>query len=762
MVSAFQFSGISHINSNANLVGERSKRHASVELLQGSENFCHSQFVKRSLQIIHIACVQCGNQICLIGGVAIGQNHGECSDVVLVSGQIHINICIQGCFNIQRILHTVIGGLLNVHGDGSGIQHDFLQFAGQLLDVLHVFAVQLQADLERIFQCVVGENTGGNVIAVSHMLNGDHPGCHRQFIGRKDLIARCSRMDCLEIEHVGQHQIDESRQIGSNNGVQCLLDQIVNLVAACQQANQIIQLDIIQDLVFSRHGCAGVVVQQQIHCDIHSNSLCEGGVAVDACRNDLGIHLEGQIAIQGFLNGIQNVLNVAANLLIAVLQVSSHISAVITAEDNRVAGNAAGDSTGVQGIHGGVHDINGTVGNDVAVNVLTIQVQNGGGVEGQVACNIVQQHNSRLTLDAGELATQVIGVVKTVDHILAACLQHARVNDQCLKCSTCIIQNGIGLHSNRGTTFLILKDHPQIGIERRSVDTDEVDDTVNGLLTLSANGQIKDAIVLSTIYHNAVIGQNLLDQLVILLIAGQVIGLAQLRQCVGISGGVRVGIDDQIHIVPQELECDLIVNSSEIVLIHIAGSQQCGQVNLIDLLGQIQLHFHHAVVGLEAHVLLDLGQAVGDGSHLAGNAGQIQDKGLIIINMLSIVAQLHLCLHQLALAVVTQIDQGLAAEAVVVHDRIDQRLQLDLQRVLSVQVQQGLVVQADVGVAGVDQRHGKAHQAVLIASHIGLQPDEVALAVLDQPVTKFVLQILFGLIHLNTGDGVSAVSEQTI
>ena len=363
---------------------------------------------------------------------------------------------------------------------------------------------------------------------------------------------------------------------------------------------------------------------------------------------------------------------------------------------------------------------------------MAVQVQDRKAIEGQVAVHIAQQHDGCL-----------------VGNGLASCHQIAGVIE--------LIQLPVGLQVDQGSLIVVFRVRQLSG--RIGMDAAAVLQFLHHAHVSFVLGQVKaqglhhvqDSLTAGFGAHLAGIGgdvdlhsiavQGLTDQLVVFLVAGQVLVLAQQFQGVGEGGGGDGVIPDHVHhIVIQELVGDLAVDGVHVALVHVAGSQQAGQVDLIDLLGQGDVECHMAVAAMEGEVVADLVQALGDGQHLVRHAGQIQrETQVAVLDLVSGLTKLHIGGNDLAAVLPAQVDQRLAAELVVVQHGVDQCLQAQLQGIGLGEVQEALAVQAHIGVAAVDQVLTEAGQAVLVGGHIGHDTGDVALGVLFQGIAVAAL-----------------------
>ena len=274
--------------------------------------------------------------------------------------------------------------------------------------------------------------------------------------------------------------------------------------------------------------------------------------------------------------------------------------------------------------------------------------------------------------------------------------------------------------------------------------------------------------------------------LVVVLVCGQISMGANLCQGVleGLQGDGLI-FDDGINVVLQELECDLVGDLVDIVLGHIAGADQCSQVDFIDLLqlqtvdiaGHVQSNLHFGcccvTAALEGDDLSQRGQSLGSGvhvgSHVSGNAIHVDQEGQVAVVQLSLVhTDLQGSLQQVcgvSLQVgVAQCNDGFAAEVSVAQHCVNQSLHMDLS--LSQQV---VLVQAQVGVATHCQTLCQAHHVAgadvtgnADGSAVLFHDDELLAANAVVQACNKLLQSAQLLIDGDLLDGVGTIDKQSL
>ena len=746
-----------------------------VVVSQCGEQFLHGQLVEDDLQLLlvgAVGCVECldgFNHLSSDSGVALCQDHSHHNSVSVVLGEVHH----QGAFVIASDDNTVAltSDFLHVGEVGSN-SNSVCQSCSQLSQ----FCIVLAAD-NQLQSALLSDLAGadGNIDDISFgiVIHNNLPGGSSEIIGSQDAVGLQSGLQLGEVGHVCNQYIYQFCQLRCADAAQNSVDGSVQTVAAGQDAQRVVHIQIEQGLAVHSHGGSAVIVGNcQLGSDVQSQVdqviLGSDLTSLDQVQGD-----EYVIALLD--DGEVLVSNHTVYLLVAGSQVCSYICIVLTAQDGQVlAGNSAGD-VGICAVVAVDNVASAAVSGDAAVNGLAVQIQNNALVQGQSnrilgSAHIVQQDHS--------IALSHSGQIVSGEHC------HSIVNIQCL--GSCCVHRHCHVLAIQ-VLHISLEGQVQAGAV--------LSDQVGQLGSSHAGGQLHCVhLTLQAIQHSAdgqavqihvgnagiagiaevlalQSGLQCADQTVAdcILTAGQSDGVGQ-----GLAGDVAVdGIDDHVDQVANSHFGVELVN---IVDVSLANHGQRAHIGGVHSVGQISDDLNHAATQCEFHAtLLSQCDCLSGGLQGSTGAGQSDVEGKRCF-----VVEGHGGLQQSAalLAAVATIDDQLSGDGqiadhiAVLVDQSQHTIGIDagtqhcvyqcLQVVLAV-VHQGCVAQLDAAAAAAEQAQCEVHDAVFNVGHIQRQDHDVAfLRILDQGNAQRVGSVdQSGLLHvdLSAGDGDLAVSQ---
>ena len=558
--------------------------------------------------------------------------------------------------------------------------------------------------------------------------------------------------------------------------IQQLLRQISFSGGAFQHFDQAVEINSVQFqtdarlCLYRQSSRRCIVVQDQLHSQIRSSILNKHRVrfTVLFCIQN---HMQCIVRRRQGIACIRDDTVFLVALVTCLDHCSNGIVRISAAVNHSIAGDLTGHLTDIFCIQRGIHDEQlRIVGNcHITAQGSAVQIQNGIALDCQITGQITHQNDHRFTIDRVDLLCTLgcKGITRRLI-ILIGGLQSVKVNDQSFVCRTCIFEVRIQIDDQTLFRVLVFLYHRQIGAVGGvciRIDTKEAEQFVNRFLALESHFQIK-SIVRTGFHLHTFQRQQLLDHGIVSVIPRQIHVHIKLLERVGQCGRRCIGINDDIHIIPQEIQSDLTVDCGNITLLHIVGSQQGGQIDLVCLLRQIQVDIQNTVIGLVVDIGLNGLQTFRNRPHLRRRRCQVKNKlQILYIDLVCVVAQRQARSRQLTFSVFTEFDQRVAAEAVVLQDRIDQSLQADLCGIILIHVQERLAVQLNVGITGIDQVGHKLHDAVLIAGNLCLQRNDIALAVFDNGPAfagESRIKLLVQLIDDGTGDVIGTVLKETV
>ena len=772
--------------------------HHLGEQIQHRVGNAHTQLIRRLRQVLAAQCIQQISNGNLVDGILQCFLIVEINTLIDHTGHLQsldkesIIVLIVALRQVDRGValnracsrQGLVSKRKRIQSDVNVSLHHEVQVIQQLDDLGDIVAFHLQGQSKGLFLGAVTANADGQIIFRHLVVNRYLPGSSLQLVGSKSIAILQRILHSVEVQHLIQHLVNKGVQADHIEAAQNFIDQILHLVLAAQQGDQVVKVDGVQLVVVCVQGGSGVEVQRQIHSQIHSHILGKGDIVVHIRQIvlDIGVEDNGQVAVGILIDGVQGVVNTAVSVLhkaVCHRDVSGGSaqqagkegggSLMNTTQEHHILVRIADHLTAA---HGGVNDIQGAVvGSDVAGNGLAVQVQNGGGaVEHQVGVHVSQQEHHALLLDAVQSFSGVGGKAHAVSQLLdgaagANGLDGLDIHKHRLILRLGVGQISIGTDGNVRAVVLVLLDHAQVSLILAHVSAFQ--SLIQQSLDVGRHRQIHIGIFILGVNDHMIALQSALDVLIILFIAGQILVDAQLLQGVGQARGSGIGSHDHLHIVPQELEGDLGVDFVKVFFLG-AGDQSGSQICLIDCTGQVQLDIQRTVLGPKGH---ETCSALQSRTHLSRQGVYIQGKAFLVQNQIvGSITNGNDGVQQVAAAGLAQCDQLVAGKGLVVEQRIDEHLHADLQRVFSVHVQQGLTADFNIAVTGECQRLGKVHNAGHISdiddsfqrSFTGLGiSDNFAVGILQHPIIDgAVLQLFSRQIDLLAGDGVAAVSEQ--
>ena len=369
----------------------------------GIQQLLNSDVVDQVVQADVIAIcgfVDCQCPCVGISGVA-AQDH--CQSGQNGSPLHHINgqLALHGCFN-GEIAVIVVLDLLQLNSGGLSKVHNLLQQAQCLVGHLGIH-IQVELNVADLTLVIVGADGEVDVIALSDTLEGNIPGIVNSVQSEQCLTA----MDIPVVE-VGQllddvvHHLSHSLFIdpagavsllgiadqGIDDQAQCAVGALSQSVHAVSLCHNIVQMEVqnlalICSIAVQIHSiaCAEAVVHSQISHDLDCHLSQSGSAGVVGQSLTAHIQSDIQVAVVFLLNAVQ---------LIGQTQLDT-------------AGNAA-DRAGV--VQGAVDDEHGSVANDL-IDLISVQIQNSLGFEGQ-SVNIVDQDHNTGACHSGSISHHIL------------------------------------------------------------------------------------------------------------------------------------------------------------------------------------------------------------------------------------------------------------------------------------------------------------------------------------------------------------------
>ena len=726
-----------------------------AQLLDGNISECCLQLTGR---VFCVELLNTGLQLCLQSSIcAVSKDRSHHNHIGRILGEVDINNALERTGNVDHIVlisDNVLQIRFHIHG------YRVCQSTHQLTGLINNRAVNNDAQ-RNILGLVRCANAHRHIVAVGNMHDLQFPGCCGEGIGCK-LIACCQSIfnRCKICKIINKH-INDIRQIRCRDPAQAGVDGRIDLIIACEQTDHIADLGIKYLTVFDKQACFIIVIEYQtgshFQCQLYNTLLADQIPNFTGCC----VQLNRDIAIAFCRNTVQLVGNNAVvSLNIAIIHICGNIAGILAVQQRDIAGNRTSGTAGNCLLISIVddHKVGILAAGDITVDGFAVEIQQSGGVNGQVTLYIVQQHQHRHTgkvLSAGQQLLLSPHAQLIQDTVCTDIQEHC-----CVICAEILpLQSCSSIYT--GGSVVRLGRRIIVFINQLAqVHTDALGQLhfVNNGLQLS-NGCVNGNILHSSNRRIICIGNadriiSLLEQLKVMAEATQIHFFTQLCKGVfiGLYGDILTnGRSQQIlHIS----NCDLGINIIDIVDVHFANQAQSCQICAVCLFRQHHVQICTIVVQIKGDAgFLQLQQCLSGSCHpvygaskcdvqlsrcgVVGSSTKVHNglhhntAQIIHIIRLNCVQNLRGALQNQLLGnvavLVNEIQQGVCADAAV-KDCIHSCLQMVLAA-----VKEQLVIQTNVLILRQEQTDGEVGHIVLHGIGINPQDDGIfAVCILGQ------------------------------
>ena len=618
-------------------------------------------------------------------------------------------------------------GEIHIHIGGDSLA----QLSQEVSDISLVSFLADDHDLQLgISGNLTGSDIAGDIIAILNMGKLHSPRLGNHSVIKDGLIISHSLAEGGEIHHIVQDGVDECIQLSIIHKYHHFVDHRIHAVTGAVKTDKIGDSDVINGVTTQGKVVAGIAIKEEITGHIQSQS---GDIGELTVPDHAGIERDDHIAV-GILD---DVIILVDNHAICILNeagfnIIGYIIIIFTVHQGYVAGNAIGNGTVNSFLNIAIDD-NGLANTlQATIHGVTVQVEDGGGLAGQIRSDIPEEDNHRGAGNLIQLSGQVGGQTNLIGDSAGVDIQIEGI---------IVVAQVLQTDSQRDIQSGILLGNDVCQGAKVEGSEERFDSNVSGC---SSAGLIigEDSV-------GVIILDGIEDGLRTLL-GGQI--HIRTKHCKGILKGLQSDITPEErnqHIV-NEANGNRTVHIVDVAEVDLLSNKKSSKECLISLLGQVQVDVDGTILADEGHQLADLAaEGIPDPNKLCRSRIQGHVEG----NAVS-VSRLQAKLHGGSEELTTQfVDRGIGDNragkghmvdiAIGIHHRKDglgtkAAISKGIQDALEIDgtvIQEGFSTQTNVRIRALDDSLGQTHHCIgqsIGRGAVDLEDDGIFTTVLDQ------------------------------